>query len=80
MAKVNNRPPPDLEPLAVEPKDLTYLLGIGENQVYTLINRTDFPTVRLTERKVIIPVADLKQWLHKQVELKLEANMPEQVK
>ena len=45
--------------------DLRELLGIGRNQVYTLVSRADFPSVRIGQR-ILIPADLLDQWVNEQ--------------
>lgn len=43
-------------------KDLAALLQIGRNMAYELVNKPDFPVIRLRGR-LIIPVAALETWI-----------------
>lgn len=49
------------------PADLQREWDIGRNTVYTLVNREDFPKIRLG-RKILIPRDALNRWLDKQTE------------
>lgn len=40
-------------------------LGIGRRQVYDLLNRSDFPSIRLG-RKILVPRDAFLRWLDKQ--------------
>lgn len=42
-------------------------LGIGRNAAYNLINRQDFPTIRIG-RKVIVPRDAFLRWLEDQTQ------------
>lgn len=42
--------------------DLYELLPIGRNSIYRLVNRSDFPKLRVGKR-IIIPVQKLTEWL-----------------
>lgn len=53
--------------LALRPRELAAVLGIGNNAAYTLIHRQDFPAVWIG-RNCIIPVDGLRRWLDKQTE------------
>lgn len=44
-------------------KNWPHVLGIGKNKAYELVNRKDFPSVRLDGR-IIIPVEALNRWLN----------------
>lgn len=41
--------------------------GIGRNTVYALVNRADFPKIRVG-RRILIPRDALNRWLDKQIE------------
>ena len=41
--------------------------GVGKNTVYALVNREDFPKIRLG-RKILIPRDALNRWLERQTE------------
>ncbi|MBQ2990899.1 MAG: helix-turn-helix domain-containing protein [Clostridia bacterium] len=47
--------------------DLQQALGIGRNQAYDLVNRDDFPKIRVG-RKILIPRDALIRWLDKQTQ------------
>lgn len=47
------------------PEDLMPLLGIGRSTAYELVNRRDFPTVRVG-RKILIPRDAFERWLEAQ--------------
>lgn len=44
-------------------QEMAHVLGIGKNKAYELVNRQDFPSVRLDGR-IIIPVEALNRWLN----------------
>ncbi len=46
-------------------QEMAAVLGIGKNKAYNLINRADFPAVKLDGR-YIIPVDALRRWLNEQ--------------
>lgn len=47
-------------------KDLFELIPIGRNSIYRLVNRDDFPKIRIG-RKILIPENKLKEYLEKNV-------------
>jgi len=57
------------EKLAISVLELAEVLSVGRNVAYELVNRTDFPAVRIGERRIIIPVDRLKEWLTNQGEV-----------
>lgn len=56
-----------MEKLTMNVADLQQALGIGRAQAYELVNRADFPTIRLG-RKILIPRDAFLRWLDKQTE------------
>lgn len=56
-----------MEKLTMNVADLQQALGIGRAQAYELVNRADFPTIRLG-RKIIIPKDGFMRWLERQTE------------
>lgn len=56
-----------MEKLTMNVADLQQALGIGRAQAYELVNRADFPTIRLG-RKIIIPKDAFMRWLERQTE------------
>lgn len=54
-----------LEALAVSAAEAARLLGVSRPTVYTLLNRTDFPSFRVGNR-VLVSVAGLRDWIDRQ--------------
>ena len=46
--------------------DLADVLGICLPMVYQLMNRADFPTVKLGQRRRVVPRAAFENWLAQQ--------------
>ena len=46
--------------------ELAEALGISKPTAYELCNREDFPAIRVTPRRIIIPVDGLQRWLEEQ--------------
>lgn len=44
------------------------MLGISRPVAYELSKKEGFPAIRVSERRIIIPVESLKRWLVKQAE------------
>jgi len=57
---------PHTEKLAYSVPELAKALNIGRNTAYELVNRSDFPAIKVSERKIIIPIDGLKRWLESQ--------------
>lgn len=47
-------------------KEMASFLGISIPSAYALVNRADFPSVRLSERRIVVPRQSLEQWLAEQ--------------
>lgn len=45
-------------------KEAQQMLRLSKQSMYNLVNRPDFPTVRVG-RKILIPVGKLKEWIDK---------------
>ena len=51
---------------AIDVDELAEALGISKPTAYELCNREDFPAIRVTPRRIIIPVDGLQRWLEEQ--------------
>lgn len=51
------------EKLVLNVEELSEVLGISKPVAYELIKRNGFPAVRVSERRIIIPVEGLCRWL-----------------
>jgi len=49
-------------------KEAAKYLRVNEKTVYDLCHRPDFPSVRISERRIIIPFVSLKRWLAERAE------------
>lgn len=56
-----------MEKLTLTVDELKDALGVGRRQAYELVNRADFPAIRLGKR-ILIPRDALKRWLEAQTE------------
>ena len=54
-----------MERMALSVPEVQKALGIGRNSVYNLVNRADFPKIRMG-RKIIIPRDAFLRWLDQQ--------------
>lgn len=46
--------------------EVAHMLGISKPLAYDLCSREDFPAVRVSPRRIVIPVDALNNWLSKQ--------------
>jgi excisionase family DNA binding protein len=51
------------EKMTVSVEEMASMLGISRSVAYQLIKERDFPVVRVSERRLIIPVKSLEKWL-----------------
>lgn len=61
-----------MEKLTLTIRDVQDALGIGRNAAYCLVNRLDFPSIRIGH-KIIIPRDAFLRWLEAQTADKLDA-------
>jgi len=54
-----------IEKMALSISEAAKLLGVSRPTMYTLVNRTDFPSFRVGSRR-LIPVDGLRDWMAKQ--------------
>lgn len=52
------------EKLTLSVDELAQELGISKPIAYELIKREGFPSIRVSERRIIIPVDALRSWLN----------------
>ena len=52
------------EKLTISVEELAKELGISKPIAYELIKREGFPSLRISERRIIIPVDALRSWLN----------------
>lgn len=59
-----------MERMALSVAEVQESLGIGRNAVYNLVNRADFPKIRMG-RKIIIPREAFLRWLEQQTAVEI---------
>ena len=52
--------------LTINVAELAEVLGVSKPVAYELTRKNGFPAVRVSERRIIIPVEVLKRWLNEQ--------------
>ncbi len=55
---------PTNEKLTLSVDEMAHALGISRPVAYELIRREGFPAIRVSERRIIIPLDSLKRWLN----------------
>ena len=51
------------EKMTLSVEEMAEALGISRPVAYELVKREGFPAVRVSERRIIIPVEGLRRWL-----------------
>lgn len=54
--------------LAINVPELAKMLGVSRPVAYELTKREGFPAIRVSERRIIIPVDKLNEWLAREAE------------
>ncbi len=54
--------------LALSVAEVAETIGICRPAVYELLKRKDFPSVRVSDRRIVVPVDALRRWLDEQAE------------
>lgn len=54
------------QPATLTVEELARYLHIGQNVAYRLVKKPGFPAIRVSPRKIIIPVKALEQWMESQ--------------
>lgn len=49
--------------MTVSVEEMASMLGISRSVAYQLIKEKGFPSIRVGERRVIIPIKSLEKWL-----------------
>lgn len=49
--------------LVLNVEEMAGVLGISKPVAYELIKKNGFPSIRVSERRIIIPVDGLRRWL-----------------
>ncbi len=64
------------EKLVYSVDEMADVLGICRPAAYALVNREDFPAVRVSPRRIVIPVSALSNWLEEQAKRKPPRVLP----
>lgn len=54
----------------LEARDISNILGIALGNAYKLMKRPDFPAIRVSARRYVVPEEAFRKWLEDQVEAK----------
>ena len=57
-----------MDKLAVSATEAARLLSVSKSTVYGLCERGVLPHIRISEKRLVIPVRQLEDWLDKQTE------------
>ena len=53
------------EKLVYSARELVDVLGLSLPRVYELLKRSDFPSIRLSSRRIVVPCDALREWLNR---------------
>lgn len=54
--------------MTVTVEEMAEMIGISRSVAYQLIKEKDFPVIRVSERRLIIPLKSLEKWLEEKAE------------
>ena len=49
--------------MTVTVEEMAEMIGISRSVAYQLVKEKDFPVIRVSERRLIIPIKSLEKWL-----------------
>jgi excisionase family DNA binding protein len=49
--------------MTVTVEEMAEMIGISRSVAYQLVKEADFPVIRVSERRLIIPIKSLEKWL-----------------
>ena len=55
--------------MVINVNELAEVLGISKPRAYDLVHTEGFPVVKVSERRLVVPVKALEAWLEKQAEI-----------
>jgi excisionase family DNA binding protein len=55
-------------PVCLNVKDVANILRISKKVAYNLVNQKDFPSIRVGEKRIVIPKSKLIEWMDKQLD------------
>lgn len=69
-----------MEKLAVSVSEAAKMLGINRSAAYDAVYKGNIPSVRLVERRILIPMAGLKKLIHQELDLGVDESESEDSK
>jgi excisionase family DNA binding protein len=58
-------------PVCLNVPDVAKYLGVSRTVAYKLVRQPGFPSIRVGEKRIVIPRDKFKEWIEKQVEKSL---------
>jgi len=55
-----------LEKIVYNAKDISAILDVSVPVAYSLLAREDFPTIKIGERRIVVPIDAFNKWLERQ--------------
>lgn len=49
--------------MTITVEEMATMIGISRSVAYQLVKEPDFPVIRISERRLIIPIKSLEKWL-----------------
>ena len=49
--------------MTITVEEMAEMIGISRSVAYQLVKERDFPVIRISERRLIIPIKSLEKWL-----------------
>ena len=63
MTKTKKTITPQTQPEYLNPDEAAEILRVNMNTIYLLCRRPDFPAVRISPRRIVIPADALHDWM-----------------
>ena len=55
-----------IEKMTLSVEEMASMLGISRSVAYRLVKEKGFPVIRISDRRIVIPVKSLEKWLMEQ--------------
>lgn len=55
-----------MEQKTMSVQEVANALGISRTTAYEVVNRADFPAIRVSPRRIVVPVSEFNEWLKKE--------------
>lgn len=55
-----------MEQKTMSVQEVANALGISRTTAYEVVNRADFPSIRVSPRRIVVPVSEFQKWVEKE--------------